>query len=126
MNILYLGARPKASLTQVLDKEGYTIVHARSRKAVLASLSTCAALVLHWRSKCDQRFIVQAQAAGVPVMVITASLVEAYSAPEPLADLYLEEPATDEDIVALLTDMIASAQSPSDRPTSGWEIGLAA
>jgi hypothetical protein len=125
MNILYCGASPNPSLTQTLDKQGYTIVLGLTRKAILASLSTCDALVLHWKSKSDQQFISRAQAAGLPIMVITDKLVDAYTA-SPLADLYLEEPARDDDIAALLIDMVTSQQSSRGPDPTSLGIGQAA
>lgn len=126
MNILYCGAPPNPSLVQALDKEGHTIIHARTRKTILASLSTCTALVLHWKSKKDQQLITQAQAAGLPIMVITAKLVDAYTASDPLADLYLEEPTTDEDVASLLIDMVSSRQSSREGDVTDLGIGRAA
>jgi len=126
MDTVYFGGRLKPSLTRMLDKEGHTILHARYKKGILASLSTCAAVVLQWKSKKDQRVIEEAQAAGLPVMVITAKLVDAYSAADPLADLYLEEPASDEDVAALLIDMITSERDTSLAATNSRGMGLAA
>lgn len=106
MDAFYFGARPKPGLTRMLDKAGYRIVHAHYKKGILASLPTCGVVVLHWRSIRDQQVIEEARVAGLPTMVITAELVAAYSAGDALADLYLEEPAVDEDVAALLIDLI--------------------
>jgi len=125
MNVSYFGARPKPSLTRMLNKEGYQVVYARYKKGILASLP-CAALVLHWKSQTDQQLITEAHAAGVPIMVITDKLIDAYSVADPLADLYLEEPASDEDVTALLTDMIASERNTAGDATGLLGIGLAA
>jgi hypothetical protein len=111
MDTVYFGTRPKPSLTRMLDKAGHRIVHARYKKGILASLPACSAVVLHWKSKKDQQVIAEAKASGLPVMVITAKLVAAYTSGYPHADLYLEEPARDEDVAALLIDMIATENS---------------
>ncbi len=112
MIFLYLGAHPKPSLTRMFDEAGHTIVAAQYSKGMLASSEPCAAVVLHWRSKVDQQAIEEAKAVGVPIMVITSQLAEAYSAGDPLADMYLEEPAAADDIAALLIDMITATSDP--------------
>jgi hypothetical protein len=126
MDTVYFGARPKPSLTRMLDKQGCRLIYARYKKGVLASLPTCAAVVLHWKSHRDQQVIADAQASGLPVMVITTKLVDAYSAADPLADLYLEEPADDEDITALLIDMITAERDTTIACTDIQGIGRAA
>lgn len=112
MDALYFGARPKPSLTRMLDKAGYRTIYAHYKKGILSSVSTCSAVVLHWKFDRDQQVIEEARAAGLPVMVITANLDAAYTNRDMLADLYLEEPARDEDIAALLVDLISMEHSP--------------
>jgi hypothetical protein len=111
MDTFYFGARPKISLTQLLDKAELRIIHAHYKKGILASVSTCRAVVLHWKSKRDQRVIEEANAAGIPVVVITANLAAAVEAGEPQADLYLEEPASSEEVASLLLDLITTKQN---------------
>ena len=122
MDTFYFGARPKHYVTRTLGKAGHRIVHARYRKGILASLSTCAAVVLYWKSQRDQEIIEEAKAASLPVMVITANLVDAYTAGDPLADLYLEEPASDEDVAALLIDMIDMEKNAGAAAGSGTNL----
>jgi hypothetical protein len=110
----------------MLSKDGYSILHASYKKGVLTSVATCAAIVLHWKSIRDQQVIADARAAGLPIMVITANLVEAYSTADPLADLYLEKPASDEDVAALLIDMISAEQDPGADAVNHWRMELAA
>jgi hypothetical protein len=112
MDVFYFGARPKQGLTQMMDKAGYRIVYAHYKKGILASLPNCGAVVLHWKSKRDQQVIEDAKAGGLPTMVITAKLAAAYPTEDPLADLYLEEPARDEDVAALLIDLMSAEQTP--------------
>jgi hypothetical protein len=108
MDILYFGAPLTDSLSLAFDNAGYRIVRTRYRKGVLGG---CGAVVLHWKSKQGQQIIAAAKAAGVPVLVITSKLAAAVQAGEPLADLYLEEPARDEEVVAMLLDIIAPKAS---------------
>jgi hypothetical protein len=126
MEILYFGARPKPSLTRMLTKAGYTVVYGHHRKGILASFPTCAAVVLHWKSTKDQQVIVEARLARVPSMVVTSNLVEAYGAGDPLAELYLEEPAAAEDIFSLLIDMVDSERDTGHHLADDQGIGLAA
>jgi hypothetical protein len=106
MNIFYFGVRPKASLSQMFEQAGFTIVHARYTKGVLGSSSACGA-VLHWKSKRNQPAIEEAKAAGVPILVVTSKLADAIRAGTS-ADLYLEEPASDEEVATLLLDMVTA------------------
>lgn len=126
MDVLYFGARPNPGLTRMMDKAGHRIVYAHYKKGILASLPGCGAVVLHWKSKRDQQAIEEAKAAGLPAMVITAKLVAAYPAGDPLADLYLEEPARDEDVAALLIDLISVAQHNGVAASNRREMRFAA
>lgn len=110
MDAFYLGARPKSSLTQLLVEAGHRIVHASYKKGLLSTVATCDAVVLHWRSKKDQRVIEEAKAADIPILVITAKLPAAIKAGEPQADLYLEEPASDDEVAALLIEMMTATR----------------
>lgn len=118
MDAFYFGARPKHGLTRMMDKAGYRIIHAQYKKGILALVPTCSAVVLHWKSERDQLVIAEARAAGLPTMVITTKLDAAYAAGDLLADLYLEEPARDEDVVALLIDLIRLEQRPDGAANS--------
>ncbi len=126
MDAFYFGPRPKPELTRMMDKAGYRIVHAHYEKGILASVPTCGAVVLHWKSKRDQQVIEEAKAAGLPTMVITAKLADAYAARDPLADLYLEEPARDEDVAVLLIDLIREEQPVGASATSSHQMKFAA
>jgi hypothetical protein len=113
MNVLYLGTQLNDNLTRLLEKAGHRIIHARYRKGILGS-STYDAVVVQWKSRRDQRKIEEAKRAGAAVLVITSKLLSAYRADEQLGDLYLEEPATDEEVAELLIDLIGA------RPKQEW------
>jgi DNA-binding response OmpR family regulator len=89
----------------MLAAAGYDVVHLRYTKGVLANAPACAAVVLHWKSKWGQRVIQEAKAADLPVLVITSKLADAVKTGEPWADLYLEKPASIEEMAALLIDL---------------------
>jgi hypothetical protein len=75
-----------------------------------ASASPCApphrTVVLHWRSKTDQRVIAEAKSLGVPVIVIAADLNAALQADGPFADLYLEKPTNDHELATFVIDIM--------------------
>ncbi len=125
MDALYFGARPTHDFIRMMDNAGYGIIHARYEKGILASVPNCGAIVLHWNFKKDQQVIKEAKAAGLPAMVITSKLALAYDAGDTLADLYLEKPARDEDVAALLIDLMSAAQ-PDASVTSNRRMKSAA
>ncbi len=118
MDVLYLGAQPKVGLCRLMDKAGHRIVRARSIKSDAKDISTLGAVVVHWRSKRNQRTIEQAKAAGIPVLVITRSLAAAVEAGDTKAELYLEEPVKNEELCALLVDLMTARQSSGTAPAS--------
>jgi hypothetical protein len=126
MDTFYLGRRPKAKLTQILEKAGHRIVHASYKKGILSSVPTCSAIVLHWKSIRDQRIIEEAKFVGIPVLVITAHLAAALQAGEPQADLYVEEPASDDEVATLLIDLMTARQKPATEAPPGAEPQSAA
>jgi hypothetical protein len=125
MDTFYLGHRPNAELTQILEKAGHRIVHASYKKGILTAAPTSGAIVLHWKSIRDQRIIAEAKSVGIPVLVITARLAAAIQAGEPQADLYLEVPVSDDEVATLLIDLIAAkaklateAKPADDKPVA--------
>jgi DNA-binding response OmpR family regulator len=107
-DVFYFGARLKDSLSQTFGKAGYRVIHTQYSNGVLGSYSNCGGVVLHWKSKKGQQVIEEAKAAGVPILVITSKLAAAVQAGEPFADLYLEEPARDEEVAAMLLEMVTA------------------
>lgn len=89
----------------MFNQAGLKIVHAKYKRGLLESASTCGAVVLHWKSKKDQKVIEEAKAAGIPVLVVTSKLAAAYRAGEPSADVYLELPTNQEELVQLSMDL---------------------
>jgi hypothetical protein len=113
MDTFYLGRRPTGKLTQTLEKAGHRIVHASYKKGILTAVPACGAIVLHWKSFRDQRVIDEAKSVGIPVLVITARLAAAIQAGEPQANLYLEDPASDDEVATLLIDLITAKPKPA-------------
>jgi hypothetical protein len=94
----------------MLNKAGYAFVHARYTKGVLSNSSACGAVVLHWKSNRNQRVIEEAKAAGIPILVATSKLATAIHAGQLLADLYLEEPVSNEEVATMLINMVTRKQ----------------
>lgn len=106
MDIFYFGAHLQESLFQTLGDAGYQIIQTEYSKGIFGGSSNCGGIVLHWKSKKGQQIIEEAKTAGVPILVITSKLAAAVRAGEPFADLYLEEPASDEEVATMLIEMV--------------------
>jgi hypothetical protein len=91
------------------------------QKNAFGSVSTCGAVVVHWKSKREQRVIQEAKAAGIPVLVITSKLAAAYQAGKPYADVYLEEPASDDEVATLLIEL---ANVKLEEPRVAASVGV--
>lgn len=109
--IFYFGANLRASLVQSFRDAGYNLVHLRHLQGLHELTSGtlfCGGVLIEWRSLRDQRIIAEAKTADLPVLVVTPKLIAAFQAAKPAADLYLEEPAADWEIVAILQDLMAA------------------
>jgi ActR/RegA family two-component response regulator len=106
----------------MLLKADCNVIHTRYVHNLLHSEPSCAAVVLHWKSKKDQQIINEAKQLGIPVLVITAKLAAAVGAGKPFADVYLEAPAGNQEVIALLTDM-TTVQQPKEAPLLALAAG---
>lgn len=122
-DVFCFGARPKDSLSRRFEELGGRIIHARCKKHALGSSPTCAAVVVHWKSNRDQRIVQEAKAAGIPVLVITSKLAAAYQAGKPFADVYLEDPVSDDEVATLLIDL-ATVKSQQSRVAAPVGVSL--
>jgi len=111
MDVFYLGARPTQHLSRTLLESGCRLLHIRYAKGFLerAASTSGRAVVLHWKSNANRRIIAEAKASNVPVLVIAADLNAAIQAGAPFADLYLEKPARDEELVSFVLDLVSEA-----------------
>jgi len=67
------------------------------------------AVVTDWRlGEANGRAIVQAAKnnSTMPVVVVSGFVSEAFQAPEPLADLYLEKPINPEELVTIVNELL--------------------
>lgn len=106
--IFYFGSRLRVSLTKAFSNVGLTLTHLPCEQGLheLQRGTPCSIVLLEWRSKHDQRVIEEARTRGIPVLVLTSKLATAVLAAVPSADVYLELPSTDQEIVDLTLDLI--------------------
>jgi ActR/RegA family two-component response regulator len=112
-NIYYFGARFRVSLPRAFHDAGHTLLrvpYAQGLQELKSGAPNCTAVVLEWRSKRDQQVIAQAKAHRVPILVITAKLVAAVESVGPAADLYLEKPALDHEVVSMMLDLMTTTR----------------
>jgi DNA-binding response OmpR family regulator len=112
-DIFYFGARLRVSLAQAFHDAGHTLVRvpfAQGLQKLEFGVPNCAAVVLEWRSKRDQRVIALAKALRIPVLVVTAKLNAAVESFGPAADLYLEKPAPNREVVSMMLDLMTTTQ----------------
>jgi len=122
MNDIYcFGSRPHDNLSQHFLKEGFRVVYAPYTEGFLSDLPSCSAVVLHWKSAADQEIVAEAKALGMPLVVVTDKLTEVFRVGEPFADLYLETPANNEEIIKFLVDMV-----PVTKPLSAKILTMTA
>lgn len=75
------------------------------------------AVVTDWRlGEASGRSIVQAarETSGVPVVVVSGYVSEAYQAAKPLADLYLEKPVDPRELVQVLSTLLEARAGRTD------------
>jgi len=113
-DIFYFGARLRVSLTRAFRDAGYALIripYAESPQELAGGAPNCAAVVLEWRSKRDQQVIAQAKALRIPVLVITDKLVAAVKSAGSAADLYLEKPAPNREVVSMMLDLMTTTHA---------------
>ncbi len=111
-DIFYFGARLRVSLARAFRDAGHTLIQvpfAEGLQELEGGAPNCAAVILEWRSKRDQRVIAHAKALRIPILVITAELVAAVQSSGPAADLYLEKPAPNYEVVSMMLDLMTMA-----------------
>ena len=102
----------------ILETAGHQATPATTAKEAIALLekSDYDVVVTDWRlGDATGRDIVVAarQLSDIPVVVISGYVNEAFQAPDPLADYYLEKPINPEELISLINDLVKSDQ-PSD------------
>jgi two-component system response regulator HydG len=99
----------------ILETAGHQATPATSaREAVeLLESNPYDVVVTDWRlGDADGRDIVVAarKLSDTPVVVISGYVNEAFQAPDPLADYYLEKPVNPEELIRVVNDLVKSGQ----------------
>jgi len=104
----------------ILEAAGHTVTAATSARDAIEKLrvNSYDAVVTDWRlGDANGRAVVQAAKASrsMPVVVVSGYIEEAFQAPEPVADLYLEKPVNPEELVMIVGELLRT----SDQATPG-------
>lgn len=96
---------------KILEAAGHQATAATSVQDAIEKLEHQAydAVVTDWRlGNVNGRAIVQAAKnhSTTPVVVVSGFVSEAFQAPEPLADLYLEKPINPEELVTIVNELL--------------------
>lgn len=100
----------------ILEKAGHTVTSCDSVECAVGELSRHAfdAVVTDWRvGEESGHAIVQAakETPGVPVVVVSGYVAEAFQASKPAADIYLEKPADARELVEILKTLLEARAS---------------
>jgi two-component system response regulator HydG len=95
----------------ILEAAGHQATPSTSVKDAIDKLAHNAydAVVTDWRlGDANGRAVLQAAKANstMPVVVVSGYVSEAFQAPEPLADLYLEKPINPEELVTIVNELL--------------------
>ncbi|MFZ1135802.1 MAG: response regulator [Candidatus Korobacteraceae bacterium] len=99
----------------ILETAGHHATPATSAREAVALLESNPydVIVTDWRlGDADGRDIVVAarKLTDTPVVVISGYVNEAFQAPDPLADFYLEKPVNPEELIRVVNDLVKSGQ----------------
>jgi DNA-binding response OmpR family regulator len=101
----------------ILEAAGHQATASTSAKDAIDKLANNRydAVVTDWRlGDGDGHAIVQAVKAksSMPVIVVSGFVSEAFVAPEPLADLYLEKPIDPNELITVINQLLKIGDSP--------------
>lgn len=113
----------------ILEAAGHHVTPSTSAKDAIDKLENNSydAVVTDWRlGEANGRAVLQAAKTNstMPVVVVSGYVSEAFQAPEPLADLYLEKPINPEELVTIVNELLKIG----DRSHGGQdaaEVGVA-
>ncbi|HZL66428.1 MAG TPA: response regulator [Candidatus Limnocylindrales bacterium] len=101
----------------ILEAAGHQVTSATSAQEAIEKLqlNRYDAVVTDWRlGDSSGRAIIQAAKmySAMPVVVVSGYVAEAFQAPEPLADLYLEKPVNPEELVTSVNELLETSGRP--------------
>ena len=99
----------------ILERAGHDVVVCTAAPEAIALLltETFDAIVTDWKLGDDsgREILVAARTqAHVPVVVVSGFCAEAFTAVEPQADIYLEKPVDPEELVAIISALLAAPE----------------
>ena len=105
----------------ILETAGHQAVPATSLASAVALMESSSfdLIVTDWRlgSASGHDVVVAARKlTKVPVVVISGYFAEAFSAPDPLADYYLEKPVNPEELISVVNELVHSAGPSNAAP----------
>jgi CheY-like chemotaxis protein len=97
----------------ILETAGHTATPATSACEAIALLEagTYDLVVTDWRlGEANGRDVLVAarKLADTPVVIISGYVNEAFQAPDPLADYYLEKPVNPEELISVVNDLVSA------------------
>ena|SRR5579884_3317124 len=95
----------------ILEAAGHEATPSTSAEDAISKLehNSYDAVVTDWRlGEANGRAVLQAAKthSTMPVVVVSGYVSEAFQAPEPLADLYLEKPINPEELVTIVNELL--------------------
>lgn len=102
----------------ILETAGHTATPATSAQEAVSLLESNSydLVVTDWRlGQASGRDVVVAARtlANTPVVVISGYVNEAFQAPDPLADYYLEKPVNPEELISIVNDLVKQGEAKS-------------
>jgi len=102
----------------ILEQAGHEATPATSAREAISLIETREfdAVVTDWRlgSASGHSVVLAAKhRSSTPVVVVSGYVGEAYQAPKPSADLYLEKPANPEELVLILNELLKASEKRS-------------
>ncbi len=111
---------------RILEAAGHQATASTSVEDAIAKLEHNAydAVVTDWRlGDANGRAVLQAAKTNstMPVVVVSGYVSEAFQAPEPLADLYLEKPINPEELVTIVKELLKIDKIHAELDSPGRE-----
>jgi DNA-binding NtrC family response regulator len=110
----------------ILEAAGHEATPSTSAEDAIHKLESNAydAVVTDWRlGDANGRSVLQAAKSNstMPVVVVSGYVSEAFQAPEPLADLYLEKPINPEELVTIVNELLKIGDKMQEEKSAAGE-----